>query len=128
MLPMMPAVLAIVQIHSALDDFSTALRAEHSRWCAIAGMTCLPVRHQSADAEDEPLWKICQDLGLQSTSIVAWRPLLALFRVMRNCIAHSSGRASAHLAALASSPALAQNPTKLAETCWRKATPSSQRY
>jgi hypothetical protein len=25
--------LAIVQIHSALDDFSTALRAEHSRWC-----------------------------------------------------------------------------------------------
>ncbi len=101
--------LAIVQIHSALDDFSTALRAEHSRWCAMAGITVLPrLATRAPNAEDEPMWEICQDLGLESASIVAWRPLLALFRVMRNCIAHSSGRASAHLAALAGSPALAQ--------------------
>ena len=101
--------LAIVQIHSALDDFSTALRAEHSRWCAMAGITVSPcLATKAPNAEDEPMWKICQHLGLESTSIVAWRPLLALFRVMRNCIAHSSGRASAHLAALASSPALTQ--------------------
>jgi hypothetical protein len=35
--------LAIVQIHSALDDFSKALRAEHSRWCAAARITVGPV-------------------------------------------------------------------------------------
>ena len=99
--------LAIVQIHSALDDFSTALRAAHSRWCAVAGITVSPLAATKApNEEDEPLWKICQDLGLRSTSIVAWRPVLALFRVMRNCIAHSSGRASGHLASLANSPAL----------------------
>jgi hypothetical protein len=101
--------LAIVQIHSALDDFSTALRAEHSRWCAVAGIAISPrLAIKAPNEEDEPLWKLCQDLGLQSANVVAWRPLLALFRVMRNCIAHSSGKASGHLASLASSPALGQ--------------------
>ena len=101
--------LAIVQIHSALDDFSIALRAEHSRWCAAAGITVGPrVAMKAANEEDEPLWKLCQDLGLQSANIVAWRPLLALFRVMRNCIAHSSGKASGHLASLSSAPGLVQ--------------------
>jgi hypothetical protein len=101
--------LAIVQMHSALDDFSAALRAEHSRWCAAAGIAICPyLAIKAANEEDEPLWKLCQDLGLQSAKIVAWRPLLALFRVMRNCIAHSSGKASGHLASLASSPVLAQ--------------------
>jgi hypothetical protein len=101
--------LAIVQIHSALDDFSTALRAEHSRWCATAGIAISPCPAIKApNEEDEPLWKLCQGLGLQSANLVAWRPLLALFRVMRNCIAHSSSKASEHLASLASSPALAK--------------------
>jgi hypothetical protein len=101
--------LAIVQIHSALDDFSTALRTEHSRWCTAAHVEVSPLPAiKSANEEDEPLWKVCQDLGLQSANIVDWRPLFALFRVMRHCIAHSNGRASGHLASLASSPALAQ--------------------
>ena len=101
--------LAIVQIHSALDDFSAALRAAHSRWCAAAGIAIsLHLAMKAPNEEDEPLWKVCQDLGLESANIVAWRPLLALFRVMRNCIAHSSGKASGHLAFMASSPALAQ--------------------
>jgi hypothetical protein len=101
--------LAIVQIHSALDDFSAALRAEHTRWCAAAGIAIGPhLAIKAANEEDEPLWKVCQDLGLQSANIVAWRPLLALFRVMRNCIAHSSGKASGHLASLSSSPGLAK--------------------
>lgn len=101
--------LAIVQIHSALDDFSTALRAEHARWCAAASITTSPyLAIKGTNEEDEPLWKLCQDLGLQSASIVGWRPLLGFFRVMRNCIAHSSGKASGHLASLATSPALAK--------------------
>jgi len=101
--------LAIVQIHSALDDFAAALRAEHSRWCAAAGIAISPrAATKAANDEDEPLWKLCQDLGLENANIVAWRPLLALFRVMRNCIAHSSGKASGHLVSLSSSPRLKQ--------------------
>ncbi len=101
--------LAIVQIHSALDDFSDALRAEHERWCAAGRVAVSPYLAIKAPYEDdEPLWKVCQDLGLPSANVVAWRPLLALFRVMRNCIAHSSGKASRHLGSLASAPALAQ--------------------
>jgi hypothetical protein len=67
--------LAIVQIHSPLDDFSKALRAEHSRWCAAARITVGPrVAMKAANEEDEPLWKLCQDLGLQSANIVAMNP------------------------------------------------------
>ena len=48
--------LAVVQIHSALDDFLVALRATHDRWRESVN-TRTPTWKGDAGDPDEPLWK-----------------------------------------------------------------------
>ena len=94
--------LAIVQIHSALDDFEDLLAAEHSRWCSIAKLL-QPTKVPPTGGEHEPLWKLCYRLDLDCDDLVAWRALLGAFRTMRHCIVHRSARASPQLVELAQS-------------------------
>lgn len=100
--------LAITQIHSALDDFERGIQAEFDRWCGVYSKKPQQPGGLQKGLEDEPLWKACQRTGLDSNKILRWQPLLAVFRVMRNCIAHQSSRASSRLAELSSSPQLLQ--------------------
>ncbi len=99
--------LAVVQIHSALDDFEVHVRAALAQWEEVSGIKAPRSEVPNAPyGDDEPLWKLCKEVGLPAGNLVAWRPLLATFRVMRHCIVHAGGRASRHLEELAKSKAL----------------------
>jgi hypothetical protein len=97
--------LAIVQVHSALDDFLVALRASHDRWREKVN-TRIPRWKGDSGDPDEPLWKAATGLGLDATDLLRWQPLLSYFRVMRNCIVHASSRASDELVQRSTAAAL----------------------
>jgi hypothetical protein len=99
--------LAIAHIHSALDDFADLVLAEHSPWCGVSNLP-RPSKGPPPGGEHEPLWKLCYRLDLSHVDLVTWRPLLAAFRVMRDCIVHRASRASSRLVELAQSSALTE--------------------
>ncbi len=99
--------LAIVQIHSALDDFLVALRGAHDRWKTKSGKR-IPKWTGAEGEPDEPLWKAATAMGLDAAELISWQPLLTYFRVMRNCIVHASSRASGELVELSVATSLTQ--------------------
>ncbi len=114
--------MAIVRIHSALDDFVVNVEAERTRWRDLNAATSRVKRNQkSVKAEDgdgsgdNKLTKMCHRTGLSAAEVKRCEPVLAYFRAIRNCIAHKSARASRELQAASTSGLL----TKLMKT-WPK--------
>lgn len=84
---------AIVALFSALDDFLVGLEADISR-CEAQGRI-VPKQPKAADDEQvEPIESIYRRYLWQSNEIAKLLPVLKYFRLVRNCIAHRSSRAS----------------------------------
>lgn len=84
---------AIVAIFSALDDFLTGLEADISRFEAEGN----PVARQPKVADNdqaEPIETLYNRYSWPTTGITSVLPALKYFRLIRNCLAHRSSRAS----------------------------------
>lgn len=88
---------AVVALFSALDDFLAGLEADISR-CEARGLTVSRQPKAADDEQVEPIESIYQRYLWQSSGIAKLLPVLKYFRLMRNCIAHRSSRASHALA------------------------------
>lgn len=84
---------AIVAIFSALDDFLTGLEADISRFEAKGN----PVARQPKVADNdqvEPIESLYNRYSWPTTGITSVLSALRYFRLIRNCLAHRSSRAS----------------------------------
>lgn len=88
---------AIVALFSALDDFFTGVEADISRYEA-KGNAVARKENISENDQVEPIEVIYRRYSWQTISISRSLSVLKYFRLMRNCLAHRSSRASQALA------------------------------
>jgi hypothetical protein len=90
---------AIVSLFSAFDDFLNGVEADIARHAGYGGKSPTPEGGDELD-EDDRLTKLYRRYGWDTKGIKHLLPVLAYFRLMRNCICHRSSRCSKALADL----------------------------
>lgn len=84
---------ALVSLFSALDDFIVGLEADIARYEHSSGQV-VPKFEVRDEAGEEPLLNTYVRFGWDVAGIAELIPVLRYFRLMRNCVAHRSSRAS----------------------------------
>lgn len=88
---------AVVAIFSALDDFLAGLDADISRYEAAGGISFRQPK-TAEDDQSDPIETVYGRYHWRPNGIAKVLPVLKYFRLMRNCLAHRSSRASHALA------------------------------
>lgn len=95
------SAFAIVSLFSAFDDFMSGIEADQHHLVEVAENASAATEDgpnnsddSDMDIEKERLFKLYARCGWSSDAIERYRPMLKYFRLIRNCIAHRSSRAS----------------------------------
>ena len=99
------AQIGLMRIFSAFDDFLSGIRAEYDRFEKITAQRDSVTSH-GGEGDDIGLRQLCSFIKLPISSLEAILPVFDYFVVVRNCLAHRSGRASYALASRSSSSEL----------------------
>ena len=89
--------LGVVRVLSAFEDFTVGLESEHSRYKNLMTAPQRGTSPQQTSLEGEKIEAAYRRLGWDIEDINELLPLLTYFVIVRNCIAHRSGRASDEL-------------------------------
>jgi len=82
--------VGIVRVFSAFEEFLVGTRAEFDRHAHLRGL-------EGSGNASQNLTVFYRELGWDDTAIKPFTPIFDYFVVLRNCIAHQSGRANATL-------------------------------
>jgi hypothetical protein len=99
------AQLGLMQIFAAFEDFLTGIRAEYDRF-EHATFQKGSIDSVDAQEDDIGLRKLCSHVKIPISSLNAILPIFDYFLLVRNCMAHRSGRANLTLANQSSSQGL----------------------
>jgi hypothetical protein len=95
------AQIGLMRIFSAFDDFLNGIRAEYDRFEHIVAQKD-SITSVGGD-DDIGLRQLCSFIKMPISSLEAILPIFDYFVVLRNCLAHRSGRATYALASRSSS-------------------------
>jgi hypothetical protein len=104
------AGMAVVQVFSAFDDFVSSMRAELDRWAhsgednRVLDSTDDAVASDDDDTELSSVDRLFRQYSWAAAELDKFRPALACFKLIRNCVVHRNGRASQKLADLVADP------------------------
>ena len=118
---------AIVALFSALDDFLTGLEADISRYEAKGNAVlrqAKPKANESDNEQAEPIESLYNRYSWSTNGIVPLLPALKYFRLIRNCLAHRSSRASLALSEHSKDQNFQAGMKELLE----RTTPSAPKY
>jgi hypothetical protein len=91
--------MGVVRVFSAFEDLLTGAKAEFDRNASLRGL-------QGSQNASQDLFTFYRELDWSNKTLVGLMPFFNYFTVIRNCIAHQSGRANETLIQLDASAAL----------------------